>query len=480
MSKQCKYCGSVNVVTDEDHSDFCKECRQSDVLGTASPRTSENDEISIVGMGYVGSSLAAVFAENGFTVHGIDTNPDIIETIKHNQCPIEEDKITELFEKNAAAGEILGSQSYDVLEGCDKILVTVGTPLANQDPDLSNVEAASKSLGRYIDHDDLVIFRSTLPTGATQETIRPILDDQSGLVGGADYSLAFCPERLAEGNAYNDITTLPVVVGGLTEDCSEKVVEFWESIGHETVSVSTPRAAELTKLADNWWIDLNIALANEIALLSEQVGVDALEVIHAANTLPKGEHNVNILYPGAGVGGSCLVKDPWFVANLGDSYGLDLQTPRVSRKVNEQMPAHVVSLITDGFEELENQTVAVLGYAFKGGTDDIRNTPAKRIVELLGELDIEIRITDPFVRSEDVIENVGHSLVRLPAALRNVDAVAIVTGHQQYEDLSADELIEYVGDREFLVVDGRHVFSPRDFAGTAVQYRGVGQGVQHE
>lgn len=470
------YCGSTNVVVEENHSTFCKECRKSNVLEGTSSTAGENKEVCIVGMGYVGTSLSTIFAENGFTVYGIDVNPAIIETVDQGQCPIEEDKITELFEKYAAKGDISVTDSYEPVGRCSMIIVTVGTPLATEDPDLSNVKAASKSVGSYVDYDDLVIYRSTLPAGATEDTIRPILDAESELVAGEDYSLAFCPERMAEGNAYHDITSLPVVVGGLTHTCLEEAEEFWDTLGHETVSVSSPRAAELTKLADNWWIDLNIALANEIALLSERVGVDALEVIHAANTLPKGEHNVNILYPGAGVGGSCLVKDPWFVANLGESYGLDLQTPRVSREVNEKMPSHMVNLIEEGLGELENQTIAVLGYAFKGETDDIRNTPAKKIVELLNEYDLDIRITDPYVRSEDVTEDVGYSLTRLPDALNDAHAIAIVTGHRQYGDLSAEDLIDYVGNDEFVIVDGRHIFSPDEFAATDVQYLGVGRG----
>lgn len=480
MEEQCAYCGSSNVVTDDTHSAFCENCSRSEVLEGSSPVLDESNEICIVGMGYVGSSLSAVLAENGYTVHGIDKDSNTVEDIDKNRCPVKENKITELFEKGATEGNITASESYGILEEYEFIIVTVGTPLAEQDPDLSNVKAASKSIGRYVNHGDVIIYRSTLPTGATEHTIRPILDRESGLVAGADYSLAFCPERMAEGNAYDDITNLPVVVGGLTDSCLERVEKFWDTLGHETVSVSSPKAAELAKLVDNWWIDLNIALANEIALLSEKVGVDALEVIHAANTLPKGEHNVNILYPGAGVGGSCLVKDPWFVANLAESYEISLQTPQISRNVNNKMPSHVVSLIDECLEKSDNQTVAVLGYAYKGGTDDIRNTPSKEIVELLDEYGLDIRITDPYVRSEDVIEDVGHPVVRLPNALQNAHAIAIVTGHQQYEDLSAEDLINYVGDDKFAVVDGRHVFDPRDFAGTDAHYRGVGQGIQDE
>jgi UDP-N-acetyl-D-mannosaminuronic acid dehydrogenase len=244
----------------------------------------------------------------------------------------------------------------------------------------------------------------------------------------------------------------------------------------ETIAVSSPTTAELAKLADNWWIDLNIAMANEVALLAEEVGVDAMEVIEAANSLPKGQHFVNILYPGAGVGGSCLVKDPVFVANLGDEYGLDLQTPRVSRRVNDRMPYHVVERTLEALDSPADSSVAVLGYAFKGGTDDTRNTPAKPITLELRDAGIDLRVSDPFVPAESIRLDLAVDPQRLPEALSDVDAVVIVTAHEQYRNLSAEELISLVGHEAFTVLDGRFVFSRSAFAETNVEYIGIGRG----
>jgi UDP-N-acetyl-D-mannosaminuronic acid dehydrogenase len=427
-------------------------------------------------MGYVGSSLSAIFAEHGVMVRGVDIDERILDYVADGECPIEEAEITERFETYADEGRITATDSYDVLDDCEIIIVTVGTPLSAADPDLSAVEMATRSIGPHVDAGNLVVFRSTLPAGATEDTIRPILDETARLTAGKDYSLAFCPERMAEGNAYEDMTTLPVVVGGLTETCRREADAFWQALGHDTVTVSSPRAAELAKLADNWWIDLNIALANEIALLSEAVGVDALEVIHAANTLPKGDHNVNILFPGAGVGGSCLVKDPWFVANLGDEHGLDLETPRVSRRVNDRMPAHVVNLTERGLHGVDDGTIAVLGYAFKSETDDTRNTPAKAVVDSLVEAGHDVRITDPYVSAGRIRAGTGIDPVRLPEALDGADAVVIITGHGEYRGLPPAQLIDYVGTEVFAVIDGRHVFGPDAFAGTDVRHLGVGRG----
>lgn len=436
----------------------------------------DHQEISVVGMGYVGSSLSTILADSGFSVYGVDVDPELVGVINGGECPIQEKRVSELFEEHVARGNIRATTSYEILEKRDTIIVTVGTPLAEENPDLSSIEEASRQIGPYVREGDVVIFRSTLPAGATEETVRPILNQNSGLTAGEDYALAFCPERMAEGNAYRDLTEVPVVVGGLTDGCTEAAQAFWRAVGLETVAVSSPRAAELTKLADNWWIDLNIALANEIALLSEKTGVDALEVIHAANTLPKGEHHVNILFPGAGVGGSCLVKDPWFVAKLGDRNGLTLQTPRVSRRVNERMPEHVADLVREALKESDGRIVSVLGYAFKGGTNDTRNTPTKVLVEILLADDIDVRVTDPYVSDDSIVEEIDRSASNLSDALEGTSVVVIMTDHQAYKDLSSEQLVNYVGTDDFIVVDGRHVFEPGEFDGTGVKYVGVGRG----
>jgi UDP-N-acetyl-D-mannosaminuronic acid dehydrogenase len=432
-----------------------------------------------VGLGYVGTSLAAVLAEGGYTVRGVDVDPSIVDRVAEDECPIEEAGITERFERYASEGRIAASTDASTVADCSTVLVTVGTPLSAADPDLSAVESATTDIAPYVGPEDLVVYRSTLPATATEGTIAPLLAEGSGLEPGVEFHLAFCPERMAEGSAYEDLTTTPVVVGGLSAGSREAAVSFWSSLGLETVPVSDPTAAELAKLADNWWIDLSIALANELALLSEKLGTDAIEVIEAANTLPKGQHHVNILYPGAGVGGSCLHKDPWFVARLGDEYGLDLETPRVSRRANDRMPGHVVDLTREALGgALADATVAVLGVAFKGGTDDTRNTPAVPVVEGLREAGADVRVTDSYVPADEVEELLGIAPERLPETLDGADAVVIVTDHDAYRALTPETLREGVGRDSFAVVDGRHVFAWDAFDGTDVIYRGVGRGVR--
>lgn len=436
----------------------------------------DTNTVAIVGLGYVGSSLASLLADEGKEIKGIDIDTDLVENINQGNCPIEEDIVTEKFIEHVKKGRISATSSFNVVADCKTIIITVGTPLAESDPDVSAVKSATKQIGEHLREGHLVIYRSTLPAKLTESELVPLLESTSGLDAGVDFNVAFCPERMAEGTAYDDLSSTPVVVGGLTEQSQTATELFWEQLGLEVIGVSNPTAAEFAKLADNWWIDLNIALANEIALLSEKLGVDAMEVITAANTLPKGQHNVNILYPGAGVGGSCLLKDPWFVANLGDAYGLSLETPRTSRQVNQRMPKHMVELVEQQLGQLDGSDIAVLGYAFKAGTDDTRNTPAAEIITQLRDLGANVRVADPYVPSDTIKKEIDLEPVRLPEALNGADAILVVTGHDQYRSLDPETLDEYVGSEGAVVVDGRFVFEPNEIAATTLNYVGVGRG----
>lgn len=435
-----------------------------------------SDTIAVVGMGYVGASLASLLADKGFNVRGIDIDADLVEKINSGNCPIEEQTVTKKFSTYAESGRISATTSFGIIGDCDTIIVTVGTPLAESDPDISAVTAATEQIGEQLHEGHLVIYRSTLPAKLTETELVPLLESTSRLKGGVEFDVAFCPERMAEGTAYQDLSTTPVVVGGLTEQSQKATESFWEKLGLDTIGVSNPTAAEFAKLADNWWIDLNIALANEIALLSEKLGIDAMEVITAANTLPKGQHNVNILYPGAGVGGSCLLKDPWFVANLGDEYGLSLETPRTSRRVNQRMPKHMVELVEQQLGQLDGAEIAVLGYAFKAGTDDTRNTPAAEIITHLQDSGADVQVADPYVPSDIIKSEINLEPVRLPEAVDGADAVLIVTGHDQYRSLDAATLEEYIGIEGAVIVDGRFVFESDEMANTTLNYVGVGRG----
>src|SRR5581483_1542890 len=300
---------------------------------------------------------------------------------------------------------------------------------------------------------------------------------------GVDFFLAFCPERLAEGRAIVEFLSLPIVVGGAEPESTRAAAEFWrEALDVRVLELSTARAAEMSKLADNLFIDLNVALANEIAMLCDRMGMDAMEVIEAANTLPKGTHHVNILVPGAGVGGYCLTKDPWFVHWLGQRHGLDLRTPVASRSVNDGMPAYTAAAVRDELAQhgraLKGARVAILGIAFKSNTGDVRFTPAGGTIHALRQAGADVVVCDPWVSARDAKAVTDAPLVAsLDDALRGADAVVVLAGHTEFRTFPTPRLAE-LAKPGALVLDGRAMYTKLQIAEMrklGLRFRGIGR-----
>jgi UDP-N-acetyl-D-mannosaminuronic acid dehydrogenase len=442
---------------------------------------SGNVNVSVVGFGYVGLCLGLMMAEKGLSVIGIDTNSNIVEKVNRGESPISEPEVPELLKK-LHGKKIKATSDYSVIKDCDVILVTVGTPLnENFAPVTEYVSQAAKSIGKFLQKGHLVILKSTVTPETTEGVVLPILEKESGLKAGEDFGLAFCPERLAEGKAIKETKTLPIIIGGIDNESSKCISAFWNSLGLETFIVSDPKTAEMSKLADNLWIDLNIALANELAMLCEKIGVDVLEVIQSANTLPKGMNKVNILIPGPGVGGSCLVKDPWFIYHLGKKYGLDLKTPVISRTINEFMPRHMFDLVIDGMKyikkDIKNSNITVFGFSFKGSTGDIRSTPAKNFIELLIENGANVTIFDPWVDTEEVKKIMNVNVTKsLRDSVKDADCIAVVTDHPEFKQIDINELKSMI-KKNCVIVDGKDVFDQKKLLSDGFIYRGIGKKV---
>jgi len=437
-----------------------------------------NKGVVIVGFGYIGSVIGAVLADRGFNVLGIESNPRIIAAIRHGQSPFNEPGLPDLIGANLKAKRLRVTADPEEIRDERIFIVTVGTPLsADYEPDLSQIKAAVNSISAYVKDGDLVILKSTVPPHTTENVVAPILMAKGQIM------IAFCPERLAEGRAIKELLTIPVVVGGIDEKSTKAAAAFWEeALGVEVIKVQNARTAEMVKLADNLWIDLNIALANDIAKLSDKLGIDALEVIKAANTLPKVDYNVNILLPSVGVGGYCLTKDPWFVYHLGKKFGLDLGTPKVSRNTNDSMPEYSVSLI-DGILREKGGTpadrcIAVLGIAFKNNTGDCRFTPTKPVIDILIEHGYKLKICDPWILKHDA-ESVTDLdiLTDIEMAIKDVDCVAFLTGHDEFRRFPVRRIAELVKPGA-LVFDGRMFFSRdiiQEIESYGLKYKGVGR-----
>jgi dTDP-alpha-D-glucose dehydrogenase len=440
-------------------------------------------KVAIVGFGYVGSCVAATLAERRIRVFGVDNNAELIEEMQAGYCRFNEPRLAETLKGALAAGRLTLSTDYRTAGLADVIIIAVGTPIdARRAVVTEHLESVCSSLAPVLRAGQLVILKSTVAPGTTSELVRPLLE-KGGATCGRDFGLAFCPERLAEGAALAEFRSLPIVIGGCDEESAAAARKFWvDALDTRVLMFARPEVAELVKLADNWWIDVNIALANELAQLCGPLGVDVLDVISGANSLPKGAGNVNILLPSVGVGGSCLTKDPWILWNAARARGVRLRLAETGREVNDGMPGYTYRLIRGGLadlgKDLAHAKVAVLGLAFKNNTNDLRNTPVSPVVEALRSSGARVDIYDPLV-SDCVAESTfGFSQApSLADAAAGADCIAVLAGHDQIRDLDFADLARRVS-MPCLLIDGRAYYPPQTLAHLGrlgFAYRGIGR-----
>ncbi|MDR2020588.1 MAG: nucleotide sugar dehydrogenase [Treponema sp.] len=433
--------------------------------------------VAIVGFGYIGSVIGSVLADRGHRVLGIEKDPRILNAVQNNQSPFNEPGLEELILRVRSRGLLELSNDVSRAAEAEVFVITVGTPLSdNYEPDLRQIKAAAESIKPYVKTGSLVMLKSTVPPGTTSDVVGPILQNRH-------IRLAFCPERLAEGRAIQEFLSIPVVVGGIDNESTAAAAEFWkESLGVDVITVGNARSAEMVKLADNLWIDLNIALAGELAKLADKMNIDVLDVIKAANSLPKGSHNVNILIPSVGVGGYCLTKDPWFVQHMGRGLGLELKIPRTSREVNDSMPAYsaaqIDAVLSSGEGNRGQKKIAVLGIAFKNNTGDCRFTPAKPVIDELRRLGYNLAVCDPWTGDHD-----ARLVTDLPVSadiektLEGADCAAFLAGHRNFHEIEITKLAELVKPGA-LIFDGRMFFDKdkiEQMRAAKLRYKGVGR-----
>jgi len=438
-------------------------------------------KVAVIGLGYVGSCIAGVLADRGLDVVGVDTDVRLIDELTGGFCRFQEHGLPELLFGGIASGKLRVTNDYAEVETADVVLITVGTPV-REDGSLADdqLRGACVQLSAHIREGQLLVLKSTVPPGTTRGFVMPILQ-RSGLAGGVHFGLAFTPERLAEGTAIHELRTFPIVAGGIDADSAADAATFWrQALGVDVIPLDSAEAAEIVKLADNWWIDLNIALANELAKFSALFEVDVLDVITAANTIPKGKSNINILLPSVGVGGSCLTKDPWMVWHSARERGLEILTASAGREVNAGMPEYTAQLAIDELIKLgkdpAQSTIAVVGLAFKNNTGDLRATPTQAAVAALVRSGADVRIYDPLVDAEHAEQLFGQRPVAtLQEAVRGADCVAVLALHRQFEDIDFAALPV---SRPCLLLDGRAYYSRDKIAelrSLGYSYRGIGR-----
>jgi UDP-N-acetyl-D-glucosamine dehydrogenase len=396
-------------------------------------------KICIIGLGYVGLPHALAFGQAGFPVLGLDVNPSRVDVTNRGISEIPDVPSSQLADL-VRAGRLSATTEYSRLSEADVILICVPTPFDDmKTPDLSYIVAASQGIVAHLRPGMMVILQSTTYPGTTEEIVQPILEN-SGLKAGQDFSLVFSPERIDPGNPQYSAHNIPKVVGGLTPSCTETACLLFRHLTPEVHPVSKPRAAEMTKLLENIFRSVNIALVNELAVLMERMNIDIWEVIEAAKTKPFG---FMAFTPGPGVGGHCIPVDPYYLSWKAREFDFYTKFIELAAEVNADMPNHVVDKITAALNlygrSLQGARVLILGVAFKQDIDDARNSPARRVIELLLDAGAEVTYHDPHVPSFSVggnalyRDNVTLQSVALDTGLANADAVVIITGHSSLD-----------------------------------------------
>jgi UDP-N-acetyl-D-glucosamine dehydrogenase len=380
--------------------------------------------IGIVGLGYVGLPLAVAFAEAGEQVIGVDIDHARVSALSEGRSPIEDIADERL---RSVLGSCMFTTRPVELHEAEAILVCVPTPLTpNREPDLGPLLATTRALADVVRRDQVIVLESTTFPGTTREHLLPLLEE-SGLRAGEDFALAYSPERVDPGRTDYTIRNTPKVVGGLTPRCTERAAEVYARVCDEVVPVSTPEVAELSKLLENVYRSVNIALVNELARLADRMGIDVWEVIDAAATKPFGFTRFE---PGPGMGGHCLPVDPFYLSWKAREYDLSTEFIELAGKVNQSQPYFCVEKIeralNDAAKPVRGSRILILGVSYKASVGDLRESPALKIIELLRARGGEVVYHDPHV--PDLAEH-GLSNTALDEALDGVDLAVIVTAH---------------------------------------------------
>jgi len=401
--------------------------------------------VGIVGLGYVGLPLAVAFAEESCEVVAVDIDVRKIAAIEAGDSYVEDISSSTLAH---VASRIHASTRYARLAKADSIVVCVPTPLtANREPDLGPLIDSTRALAEILQQDQLVVLESTTYPGTTRDRVVPILEE-SGLAAGRDFHVAFSPERVDPGRTDFTLRTTPKVIGGLTEACAERAKQLYSLVCDQLVAVSTLEAAELTKLLENIFRSVNIALVNELAMLTDRMGIDIWEVVDAASTKPYGFMRFT---PGPGMGGHCLPVDPFYLSWRAREFDMTTEFIELAGKVNQQMPYHCVAKVERALNDAglpaKDARIAILGVSYKPGVGDIRESPALKIIALLRSLGADIRYHDPHVPT---LADYNLSSMPLDDALEEADLALIVTAHPE-----VDHQVVLKGAR--LVVDLRGI-----------------------
>lgn len=407
--------------------------------------------LGVVGLGYVGLPLAVEKAKAGFHVIGFDVQDQKVEMVNagHNYIG---DVVTHDLEEIVKSGRLRATTDFASAASCDCVCIAVPTPLdGHQQPDISYVRSSAESILPYMHKDMLVVLESTTYPGTTEELLKPLLE-RSGLKCGVDFFLAFSPERVDPGNAVYKTKNTPKVVGGCTPECTDIAATLYEAVLEAPVHrVSSPAVAEMEKILENTYRNVNIGLINELAILCNRMGINVWEVVEAAKSKPYG---FQAFYPGPGLGGHCIPLDPYYLSWKAREYGFHTSMIESSMMINDRMPEYCAQRAMGALNErrkaMNGAQVLVLGVAYKQDIDDYRESPALRVIECLRRLGAEVRYYDPYIAQYAYEGKTERGLPALTEeAIKSADLVVVTTAHTSVD-------YEFVAEHASLIFDTKN------------------------
>jgi UDP-N-acetyl-D-mannosaminuronic acid dehydrogenase len=409
--------------------------------------------VCVMGLGYIGLPTACMLASNGYSVHGVDVNKDIINKLNSGIPHIEEPELEGLFSKVFLKErlEISGK-----VKKADIYIISVPTPLGNENrAELKYVENAVDMIKEYICSGNLVILESTSPPGTTENLVGKKIDQYSGLTAGKDYLLAFCPERVLPGRLIYELVNNDRVIGGINPESAEKARDLYKSFSKANFYLTDLKTAEIVKLAENTYRDVNIAFSNELSKICKNHRISIWDVIEIANKHPR----VDILNPGPGVGGHCIPIDPWFILEGG---GLKDTLIEKSRRVNDAMPEKVFEAAMDILKDIKDPKITVLGASYKENVDDTRESPTGALMEILKINGINASVHDP------VAGSFKYGLEELEPAVERSDLLLLMVGHNIFNELEFGNIAGLMNNRNIL--DTRNFFPKKELEKHSFKY----------
>ena len=401
-------------------------------------------DLAVIGLGYVGLPLAIEAANSNLNVAGHDINDSVVSNLNKSISHVED--ISNEVLKDTLSKDLLITTDSNVLGDSEYVVISVPTPLTDYQPDLSYVEAATKSIAENLKKGQTIILESTTYPGTTLEIVKPILEKISSLVAGEDFLLGYSPERIDPGNKEWTFKNTPKIVSGINETSLKKISEFYNSIIDEVVEVSGTREAEMVKLVENTYRQVNIAMVNELAILSNMLDIDIWEVVDAAKTKPFGFQSFR---PGPGVGGHCIPIDPKYLSFKTRQIGQPVRFVELAQEINNSMPNYVISRISELMNKkeilLKNSKILLLGVAYKKDIGDTRESPAIDIIESLLEKSAEVSFYDPYV-AELIVNKESILKEQDLESISNYDMVIIHTPHTSFSEIDFENIKSLIFD----------------------------------